>query len=64
MSKIYYFILLPLSLFLFNCETELGKEEIGEFAPPDAYLDGSKHPYYGSENEWNRRFFFEHNKRL
>ncbi len=60
----YYFILLPLSLFLFNCETELGKEEIGEFAPPDAYLEGSKHPYYGSENEWNRRFFYEHNKRF
>ena len=33
-------------------------EEIGEFAPPDAYLDGSKHPYYGSENPWDRRFFY------
>ncbi len=34
-------------------------EEIGEFAPPDAYLGGSKHPYYGSENPWNRRFFYD-----
>jgi len=34
-------------------------EEIGEFAPKDAYLNGSKHPYYGSENAWNRRFFSE-----
>lgn len=29
----------------------------GEFAPRDAYLAGSKHPYYGSENPWDRRFF-------
>ncbi len=28
-----------------------------ESAPPDAYLDGSPHPYYGSENPWDRRFF-------
>jgi alkaline phosphatase D len=61
-----FFILIPLSLFLVNCqtETELGKETLGEFAPPDAYEEGSKHPYYGSENEWNRRFFYEHNKRF
>lgn len=43
-------------------------EEIGEFAPPDAYLEGSKHPYYGSENPWDRRFFttqikFEYKRR-
>jgi alkaline phosphatase D len=41
---------------------ELGTEELGEFAPPDAYEEGSKHPYYGSENEWDRRFFYEHIK--
>jgi alkaline phosphatase D len=35
---------------------------MGEFAPPDAYLEGEKHPFYGSENEWNRRFFTEHIK--
>lgn len=34
-------------------------EEIGEFAPPDAYLEGAKHAYYGSENPWNRRFFYD-----
>ncbi|VAX23253.1 hypothetical protein MNBD_IGNAVI01-1752 [hydrothermal vent metagenome] len=28
-------------------------EAVGEFAPPDAYLNGSKHPYYGSENAWD-----------
>lgn len=62
----YFFILIPLSLYLVNCqtETELGKETLGEFAPADAYEEGSKHPFYGSENEWNRRFFYEHNKRF
>jgi len=32
-------------------------EPAGEYAPPDAYLNGSSHPYYGSENPWDRRFF-------
>ena len=32
-------------------------EVVGEFAPPDAYINDSKHPYYGSENDWNDRFF-------
>ena len=41
-------------------EVELGTETLGEFAPADAYEEGAKHPYYGSENEWNRRFFTEH----
>ncbi|MCX6168474.1 MAG: alkaline phosphatase D family protein [Ignavibacteriales bacterium] len=27
--------------------------ELGEFAPPDAFLNGSKHPYYGAENSWD-----------
>ena len=43
---------------------ELGTEVMGEFAPPDAFLPGEKHPYYGSENEWNRRFFYEHTERF
>jgi len=34
----------------------------GEFAPPDAFIDGSSHPYYGSGNPWNRRFFGEIDK--
>jgi len=29
----------------------------GQFAPQDAYEDGSKLAYYGSENAWDRRFF-------
>jgi alkaline phosphatase D len=29
----------------------------GEYAPEDAFVGGSSHPYYGSLNEWNRRFF-------
>ena len=32
-------------------------ENYGEFAPPDAYENGSKHAYYGSENEWGPRQF-------
>ncbi len=28
-------------------------EAVGEFAPPDAYINGSKHPYYGAENAWD-----------
>ncbi len=32
-------------------------EPAGEYAPPDAYLPGSRHAYYGSENPWDRRFF-------
>lgn len=34
-----------------------GGKDYGEFAPPDAYLEGSEHPYYGAENEWSRRMF-------
>lgn len=29
----------------------------GEYAPKEAYLQGSNHPYFGSEAKWNRRFF-------
>ncbi|NWG12059.1 MAG: alkaline phosphatase D family protein [Acidobacteria bacterium] len=39
------------------CSRKDPLEEYGEYAPPDAYLEGSKHPYYGSENPWDRRFF-------
>jgi len=50
-------------LFIISMLGCSNKEQIGEFAPPDAYLEGSKHPYYGSENPWNRRFFTEHIKK-
>ena len=32
-------------------------DEYGQFAPPDAFENGSKLAYYGSENEWSRRQF-------
>ena len=31
--------------------------EYGQFAPADAFTDDPRFPYYGSENEWNRRMF-------
>lgn len=36
-----------------------GGANYGEFGPPDAYENGSQHPYYGSENVWSRRQFSE-----
>ena len=55
-------------LIIVNCQNKepkkLGTETMGEFAPPDAFLEGEKHPYYGSENEWNQRFFYEHADRF
>lgn len=36
-----------------------GGVNYGEFGLPDAYENGSPHPYYGSENEWSRRMFDE-----
>lgn len=32
-------------------------DEYGQFAPSDAFENGSKLAYYGSENEWSRRQF-------
>ena len=65
--KIKLTILLLLITFV-GCQKkevkELGTETVGEFAPPDAYLEGEKHPYYGSENAWNQRFFYEHAERF
>ena len=43
---------------------KLGQENMGEFAPDDAFIDGDKHPYYGSENAWDQRFFYEQDERL
>ena len=31
-------------------------------APTDAYLPGSDYPYYGTEDDWDRRFFTKHIK--
>jgi len=35
----------------------------GEFAPKDAYLDGSLHPYYGSAGKWGHSFSKKPNPR-
>lgn len=55
------FIVIPMLclIVLVSCEKKsmYQGQEMGEFAPPDAYLEGSKHAYYGSENAWDRRFF-------
>ena len=58
------FILLLCIIVGIGCEKKQQDttDVIGEFAPEDAYLDGSKHPYYGSENAWDRRFFYIHIK--
>jgi alkaline phosphatase D len=53
---LFFLALLP------ACSRESAKEETGtgvsaEFAPPEAFLKGAKHPYFGSENPWDRRFF-------
>ena len=31
--------------------------DYGQYAPPDAFENGSQLAYYGSENEWSRRQF-------
>ena len=62
MSKRYMLLSIFLLPIIFSCKPSQPVEEIGEFAPADAYLPGSKHPYYGSENKWDRRFFYEHIK--
>jgi len=52
-------VLAILAVLLLSCHVIpqwLGGKH-GEYAPPDAYLAGSKHAYYGSENRWSRRFF-------
>lgn len=60
MNKIFFAAVLLISSIIFiGCEKKsvYQGQEMGEFAPPDAYLEGSKHAYYGSENAWDRRFF-------
>ena len=38
-------------------ESSAQGNKYGQFAPPDAYVDGSELAYYGSENQWSRRQF-------
>ena len=56
--SVYFFVFLIIIMTALTCQNQQ-TEIIGEFAPPDAYLEGSAHPYYGSENPWNRRFFYD-----
>ena len=60
MKKSNYILLVVVCVAIFiSCKqksTYQGQDKV-ENAPPDAYLNGSKHPYYGSENAWNMRFF-------
>ena len=38
-------------------QSRTNPRDYGQFAPPDAFENGSKLAYYGSENEWSRRQF-------
>ncbi|MCB0473633.1 MAG: alkaline phosphatase D family protein [Flavobacteriaceae bacterium] len=53
-------------LSLSACKEKLSQKKLkeiantyGQFAPEDAYENGSEFAYYGSENEWSRRQFSE-----
>jgi alkaline phosphatase D len=37
-----------------------GLPVFGQPAPEEAFLEGSKLPYFGSVHPWNRRFFYDH----
>lgn len=68
MRKLKYLVITSLLLFM-SCkekEEKLDTEKLkeiantyGQFAPDDAYENGSEFAYYGSENEWTRRQFSE-----
>ena len=48
-------------LICFSCSESEKSERVGN-RPPDAFVEGSKYPFYGSQDGWNRRFFYEHIK--
>jgi alkaline phosphatase D len=55
-SYVLFTLLLIIASFSTNeaqQQTIPSNEVLGEFAPPDAFLNGSKHPYYGAENPWD-----------
>ncbi len=43
------------AVILCSCAPDV--EEKKAYAPADAYLAGSEHPYYGSASKWTRRMF-------
>ena len=53
--------ILAVAAFWFGCSQET---PFKGYAPAEAYLEGSVHPYFGSENPWDLRFFTEHIERL
>ncbi|MEJ2613374.1 MAG: alkaline phosphatase D family protein [Ignavibacteriaceae bacterium] len=63
MKKTYLiYLILIVILTSMGCEKKSSYQgqEMGEFAPEDAYLEGSEHPFYGSENAWDQRFYTRH----
>lgn len=69
--KFLQLLLLSTIVFFSSCKEKQQKEKLdtkklkeiantyGQFAPDDAYENGSEFAYYGSENEWTRRQFSE-----
>lgn len=67
--KLFKYLFFVTLIFYFSCkrstnENELDTEKLkiiantyGQYAPDDAYEQGSEYAYYGSENEWTRRQF-------
>ncbi len=65
--KLFSMSLLMISGIFLSCNNEKSREPVttlesiardyGQFAPEDAFPDGSEFAYYGSENEWSRRMF-------
>lgn len=39
-------------------EGDVDEYDKNQYAPPEAYLPGDPLPYFGSENPWNRRWFY------
>jgi alkaline phosphatase D len=55
MKKLYLLFFISVCL-LGGCKKE-NKFNEAQYAPKDAYVNGSKYAYYGSLNPWDRRFF-------
>jgi alkaline phosphatase D len=52
-AKILFYLFFV--IILFSCTPD--REDKKAYAPSDAYLPGSEHPYYGSTSKWARRVF-------
>jgi len=61
-SASFYKTIIITTLGMFLSGASLQAQSEGELvidAPPDAWIEGEKYPYYGSENPWTRRMFSE-----